>query len=150
MLITYTLSREQADALFSGNAVLMGSTNAIFDYRIAELFGEDVCIWAIKCMGCDGFLDPQKDWSMWGDDGCNYFRRSGFEKIVSHHNYLVGMKQYRESEGGKFWDTLWQARRERWAADEAEEERKREERRAKRPARKAQKEAKEATTHERS
>lgn len=134
MKIEYMLNKAQADELFEENAVLIGSSNAVFDYKIAELFGDDVCIWAESCMGAKRFLEPGNDWSSWGPCECNYFRRSGFNKIVSHHNYLAGVKQYRSSEGGAIWDNLWKARRERMEAAEAEEDRKREERKAKRAA----------------
>lgn len=144
MLIVHALNKEQATALFDENAVMQGSSDVIYDYRIAELFGPEVCEWAESCMGADHFLQCGPDWSMWGDGGCHYFTRSGYNKIVSHHNYLVCHEEYEASEGGKLWARLWKARHDRMDAEEAEEERKRQERKAKRiAARKAKEEAQE-------
>jgi len=65
--------------------------------------------------------------------------------LVSWHNYHFCIAEYKASEGGKVWDSLWLARREAMDAVEREEERKREERKTKRAAaRKAKQEAQEA------
>ena len=144
-IIQCSLNKEQADALFSANAVMMCGRNVIFDYKIAELFGADACAWAEGCMRHDGYLEWGMDCNSWGDCGCNYFYKSGFEKIVSYHNYYFCLGEYRASEGGRLWDNLWQARRERMEAADREEERKRAERKAKREAaRKAKQQAQEA------
>lgn len=142
MVITYPINSQQANTLFADNAVMMSGSDVIFDYRAAELFGPEVCTWAENCMGSDSYLSPGKDWNSWGAGKCRYFTRSGFSKLVSHHNYLICVKEYDMSEGGKIWNDLWQARCERMDAADAEEERKREERRAKREAaRRAKQEA---------
>lgn len=46
MIITYPLNSEQAAALFAENAVMMDSEDVIYDYRVAGLFGPEVCAWA--------------------------------------------------------------------------------------------------------
>lgn len=142
MIITYPINSAQADALFAENAVMMDCGDVIYDYRIAGLFGPEVCAWAESCMSFDGYMKAGRDWNSWGGCHCNYFTREGYRKIVSHHNYLLSSKESDECEGGKIWRDLWQARSERLDAAEREEDRKREERKAKRAAaRKAKEEA---------
>lgn len=133
MEILGLLSKKQADAIFDREAVMFYSTDAIPDYRVAELFGPEVCRWAEGAMSAEGFLRFGDDWSSWGENE-HHFYRSGFRKIISHHNYLVSQMHRSESEGGKVWADLWQARHEAMEAAEREEDRKREERKAKREA----------------
>lgn len=136
------LSKKQADAIFDREAVMFYSMDAIPDYRVAELFGPEVCGWAERSMSADGFLRLNDDWSTWGGGNERHFYRSGFRKIVSHYNYLVSQIHRNDGEGGKVWDDLWKARCEAMEAAEREEDRKREERKAKRAAaRKAKQEA---------
>lgn len=142
MIITHPINREQAAALFAENAVMMENCDVIYDYRVAEIFGPEVCVWAESCMSFDGYMKCGPDWSCWGGCHCNYFTKAGFQKIVSHHNYLMSSRESDKSEGGKIWRDLWQARSDRMDAAEREEDRKREERKAKRAAaRKAKEEA---------
>lgn len=141
MEIRHTLNKAQADALFAEHAVVMGGKDVIFDYKIAEIFGHNVCAWAESCMKFEGFIDASKDYSSWGS-GSNFFSKPGFDKLVSQHNYLVALEEYKVSPGGKIWDSLWAARSAALDAQDAEEARKREERKAKRAAtRKAKQEA---------
>lgn len=150
-MIDYAMNRAQADELFDKNAVMMGEygSNVIFDYKIAEIFGETILTWAERSMYSDhAYIKPGEDWNSWGGCGCDYFYRSGFWKIVSQHNYLVSMEQYKASEGGKLCEAFRAARIEERDAADAEEERKYQERRAKtkaareaRAAKKAKKEA---------
>lgn len=139
MIIDYTLNKEQAAALFLEHACMMGSSDVIYDYRVAELFGQDVSEWAENNMGFDLYINSN-DFSMWGS-GSHYFTRSGYNKIVSHHNYLVSRKEYEASEGGRIWTALRKARSDRMDAYEAEEDRKRAERKAKREAARRAKQA---------
>lgn len=144
--IEYAMNKAQADEVFAANAVMMSGRDVIFDYKIAELFGAEACAWAERCMHHEGYLDWGKECNSWGDCGCNYFYKSGYDKLVSWHNYHVCFVEYKASEGGKVWDDLWQARHQRMEALGAEEERKRKERKAKREAaRKAKQEAQEVT-----
>ena len=141
--IEYAMNKAQADEVFAANAVEMSGLDVIFDYKIWELFGPDVCIWAESCMRHQGYLDWGKECNSWGDCGCNYFYKSGFDKLVSWHNYHICLAEYKASEGGKVWNSLWQARHERMEAAEAEEARKREERKARKAiSRKAEQEIK--------
>lgn len=142
--IEYAMNKAQADEVFAANAVAMSGRDVIFDYKIAELFGPDICAWADSGMCYNGYLDWGENCSSWGPCGCNYFYKTGFDKLVSWHNFHICLAEYKSSEGGKVWDALWQARHERMEAEEREEERKREERKAKRAsARKAKQEAQE-------
>ncbi|MBR2310512.1 MAG: hypothetical protein IKA47_08290 [Oscillospiraceae bacterium] len=141
MKIKHTLNKAQADALFLENAVAIGGRDVVFDYKAAEIFGDDVCAWAESCMKFEGYINSGKDYGVWGS-GSNYFCKSGFDKLVSQHNHLICLSEYKASDGGKIWDELWAARRAHLAALDAEEDRKREERKAKRAAsRKAKQEA---------
>lgn len=143
--IEYAMNRTQSDEVFAANAVAMSGRDVIFDYKIYELFGSDACVWAEQSMGAEGYLVCGKDWSAWGCRGCQYFTKSGYDKLVSWHNYEVCLAEYKASKGGKAWDDLWRARHERMEAFEREEDRKREERKAKRAAaRKAKQESQEA------
>ena len=140
--IEYAMNKEQADEVFATNAVAMSGQDVIFDYKIWELFGSEICAWAEKCMHSEGYLDWGKDCNSWGAYGCNYFYTSGFDKLVSWHNYQCCFAEYKESEGGSVWDGLWQARHDAIEAAEREEEQKKAERKAKRDAaRKAMEEA---------
>ena len=132
--IEYAMNKAQADEVFAANAVAMGGRDVIFDYKIWELFGSDACAWAESCMHYQGYLEGGKDHNSWGACGCRYFYKSGFDKVVSWHNYHCCLAEYKASEGGKVWDSLWQARHERLEEADHEEERKREERKAKRAA----------------
>lgn len=144
--IEYAMNKVQSDEVFAANAVAMSGRDVIFDYKVAELFGPDACAWAERCMHHQGYLDWGKECNSWGDCGCNYFYKLGFEKLVSWHNYHICLAEYKASEGGKVWDRLWQARQERMEAADQEEKRKCEERKAKREAaRKAKQAAQEAT-----
>lgn len=144
--IEYAMNKAQADEVFAANAVAMSGRDVIFDYKIWELFGSEICAWAESCMYHQGYLDWGAECNSWGGCDCNYFYKSGFDKLVSWHNYHCCLTEYKASEGGKVWDSLWQARREAMDAAEREEDRKREERKAKRAAaRKAKQEAQEAT-----
>lgn len=146
-MIENTLNKAQADELFSREAVLFGMKEGVPEYRIAELFGEQVSTWVEGRMKFKGYLVGGEDYNAWGSCGedrpmVNYFYRSGFHKIVSEHNYQVTVQRHRASEGGAIVDALWKAREDRLAAQDAEAERKRQERREKRAAtRKAKQEA---------
>lgn len=139
--IEYAMNKAQCDEIFAANAVAMSGRDVIFDYKVAELFGPDACAWAERCMHHQGHLEWGKECNSWGDCGCNYFYKSGFEKLASWHNYHICLAEYKASEGGKVWDALWQARQDRMEAAEREEERKREERKAKREAARKAKQA---------
>ena len=146
MEITHTLNKAQADALFAEHAVFMGGKDVVFVYKAAELFGPDVMAWAERCMKHDGYMKPGNDWDGWGSgcngDGISFFCESGFKKLVSQCNAILATKEHRASEGGKMWDSLWEARCARLDAEDAEDQRRREERKAKRAAaRKAKQEA---------
>lgn len=146
-MIENTLSKAQANELFSREAVLFGLNEGIPEYRVAELFGEQVSAWAEGCMKFKGYLVVGEDYNVRGSGGegrpmVNYFYRSGFLKIVSEHNYQVTVQRHGASEGGAIVDALWKAREDLLAAQDAEAERKRQERREKRAAtRKAKQEA---------
>ena len=146
-MIEKTLNKVQTDELFSREAVLFGIEEGVPEYRIAELFGEQVSAWTESCMVYGGHIAAGRDYNICGSGGenrpmLNYFYRSGFLKIVTEHNYQVTVQRHRTSEGGAIVDALWKAREDLLAAQDAEAERKRQERREKRAAaRKAKQEA---------
>lgn len=61
-MIETTLNKQQADALFAEHAVMMYGYDAVFDYKIAELFGQECCAWAESCMKLEGYLKGGKIW----------------------------------------------------------------------------------------
>lgn len=139
MNIEHTLSRAQADALFDANSILFGLSNGVPEYRIVEIFGEWAGAFVEGNIMNGGHLISEADWNAWGSctterPTIHYLYRAGFLKVVSEHNYRLALAGHRASEGGRVVDALWQARRERIAAQDAVDERKRAERRAKRAA----------------
>lgn len=148
-MIDYALTRQQAEDLFTAEAILFGDRNGIPEYRIVELFGEWAGAFFEKHVHYNGYMIGGTDYNARGDCSpekpmLRYLYRSGLFKIVSEHNYRIALNNHRSSEAGRVVDALWQARKEAMEAREAEEERKREERKAKRAAaRKAKEEAQE-------
>lgn len=130
--IEYAMNKAQADEVFAANAVAMSGQDVIFDYKIWELFGSEICSWAESCIRKQGYLDWGTEVNSWGDCGCNYFYKSGFDKLVSFHNYHCCLEEYKKSEGGIVWDGIWQNRREKIEAAQREENRKIADRKAKR------------------
>lgn len=150
-MIDYALTRQQAEDLFTAEAILFGDRNGIPEYRIVELFGEWAGAFFEKHVHCNGYMIGGTDYNAWGD--CSpekpmphYLYRPGLFKIVSEHNYRIAMNNHRSSEAGRVVDALWQARSEALEARETEEERKRAERKAKREASRKAKQT--ATTRE--
>ena len=140
--IEYAMNKAQADEVFAANAVAISGRDVIFDYKIWELFGSEICAWAESCMHSQGYLDWGKECNSWGECGLHYFYKSGFDKLVSWHNYHCCFAEYKASEGGAVWDRLWQDRNEAIEAAEREEALKKDQRKAKRDA--ARKEKQEA------
>ena len=150
-MITTTLSKEQAAALFDNEAILFGECNGIPEHRIVELFGEWTGAFIERVLSLDGYLAAGEDWN--GAGACSeeepmihYFYRAGFYKIVSKHNYRLTVQAHRASEGGRIMDEQWRLRSERIDALDAEEQRKREERKAKREAARKAKQEGQGTT----
>lgn len=148
-----TLNAAKTEALFSREAVLFSpSSEGVPEYRVAEIFGQRVSAWAEGCMKDGGYLSWGRDCGGYGsctEDSpmINYFTRTGFQKVVGYHNYLLTLQRHRESPGGAVVDALWKARGERLAALDAEDERKRREQQEKRAAaRRAKQKAAEKTT----
>ena len=141
MQITHLLNKAQADALFAETAIMIGGRDVVLTCPAADLFGADVLTWAEPCMKHEGYFALGLDWNNWSGD-CYYFYKSGFDKLVSQHNNLVSQSERNNSEGGRIWRAIWDARCARLDAEDAEDERKRMEAKAKRAAaRKARKEA---------
>lgn len=150
-MIDYALTRQQAEDLFTAEAILFGDRNGIPEYRIVELFGEWAGAFFEKHVHCNGYMIGGTDYNAWGDCSpekpmLHYLYRPGLFKIVSEHNYRIAMNNHRSSEAGRVVDALWQARAEAMEARETEEERKRAERKATRETSRKAKQT--ATTRE--
>lgn len=146
MEITYTLNSDQANKLFDNEAVFMYSHDVIPEYRVIELFGDDVAPWLDFCCRHDGYMKSGRDYNYSGDvhEIFRTFYRAGFLKVVSKFNHKLLLQSHRTSEAGKLADQIAEERSQKLAQQDAEEERKRAERRAKRAAAKADKEKQEA------
>lgn len=146
MEITYTMNKMQADQLFAAEAVLVYSRDSVPEYRILELFGEDIAWWLDACCVDEGYMKSGHDYvsALPGGRIIRYFFLSGFYKIVHHSNDAKIFQTHQNSEAGKFIDRVWEERGRRMELREAEEERKRQERKAKRAAAKAKREQKAA------
>lgn len=144
-IISNTLNKAAAADLFANEAILFGTQDGITEQRIVELFGEWAGEFIVKHIHYKGYLDG--DYNAWGDCSdpeytmLHYLYQSGFNKIVSEHNYRLADQARRTSESGRYVNSLWQARYAEQEAREAEEERQRQERKAKRAASRAAKQA---------
>ncbi|MDE7332158.1 MAG: hypothetical protein K2O16_07935 [Lachnospiraceae bacterium] len=144
-MIDEVLNKAAAVELFEGEAVLIGSDDAVPFYRAVELFGEWAAAFINECREKRAYFEIGRDYSGWG--ACNderpfteYFYKTGFLKLVQEHNYLHIIKAHNESRGGQLIDRYTEARLRRLDEREAEEERRRAERKAKRAAAKAARE----------
>jgi len=142
MEITNTLNLEQVNALFDAEAVFTYSANAIPEYRVVELFGDDMAELLDKCCRYEGDMKGGMDYSFVGDthQTIRVFYRAGFYKIASKANHKLMLQSHRVCDAGKLIDTITEERHQELARQDAEYERKRAERRAKRAAAKAAKE----------
>lgn len=137
-IITNTLNKAAAADLFEKEAILFGTQDGVTEQRMVELFGEWAGEFIVKHIHYKGYLDG--DYNAWGDCSdpeytmLHYLYRSGFNKIVSEHNYRLADQARRTSESGRYVNSLWQARYAEQDSREAEEERQRQERKAKRAA----------------
>ncbi|MBR3560944.1 MAG: hypothetical protein IKN81_05370 [Oscillospiraceae bacterium] len=141
MEITNTLNLEQANALFDTEAVFMCRTNVIPEYRVVELFGDDMAEWLDKCCRHDGYMKGGADYNLVGDthQTIRVFYRAGFYKIAGKANYKLTLQSHRNCDAGKLIDAISEERSQELARQDAEYERKLAERRAKRAAAKAAK-----------
>lgn len=157
-MIETTLTTQQAKALFEKEAIPIKAigreiTSVVPAHRIVELFGVDIGQWVevnsglLPDTGEVGCLASKTPSSINFIDGelLIFVDINGFFEVVAEHNSRIVSIQTRESDSGKQWSMIWQARRDRLNAIEAEEERKREERRAKRAAARKKKQESEAT-----
>lgn len=113
-MITQTLNRAEAEALFQKEAVLF-EHDAVPEYRVMELFGDVAAEFISRTLKCDGYLKGGTDWNAWGS--CEpgrpmiyYYRLPGFLKIVAEHNYVHALELHRGSKGGALSDKMWEER----------------------------------------
>lgn len=152
-MIETTLSKQQAEALFANEAILVGcKCESVPMYRIGELFGVEMMEWFNSCI-------PNK---FKGGEHYNVIYRESeenpfipfvfhdtFMSIVCRHNIKLITQAHKARESGRQWDLIRAEANARLDALDAEEERKREERKAKRAAaRKAKLEAQRAADAE--
>lgn len=138
-MIDEALNKAAAVELFEGEAVLIGSDDAVPFYRAVELFGEWAAAFIDKCMETRSYFESGIDYGGWGECSSEhpftkFFYRSGFLKLVKEHNYLHIIKAHKESSSGQLIDRYTEEGIRRLEEREAEEVRVRAERRAKRAA----------------
>lgn len=123
-IIQTTLNKAQADALFEEECIFIGE-DAVPEYRLVELFGAYIAELVERCTHTEGFLQGGKDYNEWGlgslDTNLRHFYRAGFYKIVSHNNVRLSLERHLQSPAGNVIDSVWKARKERQAAEDAEE-----------------------------
>lgn len=136
MEINHTLSRAQAEALFAAEAVFLYSADMIPEYRVIELFGDDIAKWLDSCCGYNGYMKGGQDYNYCGDYDSliRSFYMPGFLKIVSKANHAQTLQSHRNSEAGKLADRLSEEREQKPQELDEEAERKRQKRKAKRTA----------------
>lgn len=142
MEINYAMNKMQADKLFADEAVFMYSDDVIPEYRVIELFGDDMARWLDSCCVYGGYMKAGRDYNCGGDcsEMIRFFYRAGFCKIVSKANHAQLLQLHRNSGAGKLADQVMEERVQELERQDAEHERKLQERRAKRAAAKAAKE----------
>lgn len=140
MEITYAMNQMQADQLFAAEAVFMYSCDAVPEYRVIELFGDDMARWLDSCCRYEGYMKGGRDYNVSGDcsETIRFFYKAGFYKIVSKANHARILQSHRNSEAGKLADAVMEDRVKDLMRQDAEAERKRQERRAKRAAAKVE------------
>lgn len=141
MEITNTLNLMQTNALFDAEAAFLCGSNAIPEYRVVELFGDEIATILDRWCCHDGYME-RKDYNAidFGESGeIRVFYRSGFYKIVDAANKKIVKQAYQTSDARKVIDAIWEERSRELARQDAEYERKLAERRAKRAAAKAAK-----------
>ena len=146
MEINYTMNLAQANSLFDAEAVFMYSADVIPEYRVIELFGNDMAAWLDSCCRHDGYMKAGRDYNYGGDvsETIRFFYKSGFYKVVSKSNHRLLLHAHRSCDAGKLADAIMEERIRELARQDAEAECKKKERRAKRAAAKVAKEQKEA------
>lgn len=145
MEINYAMNQMQAEKLFAAEAVFMYSADVVPEYRVIELFGDDMARWLDFCCRHEGYMKGGRDYNCGGDasDVIRYFYKAGFYKIVSKANHARLLQSHRDSEAGKLVDKVREEREQELRRQDAEKNRRLHERRAKRAAAKAAKEQKE-------
>lgn len=155
-MIETTLTLQQAKVLFEKEAIPIKTVgheivSLLPVYRVIEFFGVDIGRWVEANIGLQpdtgkvGCLSSNTPSSFIDGKHLIFVDMNGLFEIVAEHNSRIVHMQEQESEAGKQWSMIWEARRARLKSIDDEEERKREERRAKRAAARKKKQESEAT-----
>lgn len=112
-MINRLLKKEEAEALFEKEAVMMVDRNGVPYYRVIDLFGEQAARFIAENTKPDGWLKPGRDGNGFGECSAerpliNYLYKSGFIKVVSEHNYLLLCKEQKHSDGQKIFDRCFE------------------------------------------
>ena len=112
-MINRLLKKEEAEALFEKEAVMMVDRNGVPYYRVIDLFGEQAARFIVRHQSPDGWLQTGRDCSAFGECSAerpliNYLHKSGFIKVVSEHNYLLLCKEQQNSDGQKLFDRCFE------------------------------------------
>ena len=60
-----TMNKDQAVELFHDEAILFGTTDAIPEYRVLELFGDVAAEFISRTLKYDGYMKAGTDWNGW-------------------------------------------------------------------------------------
>lgn len=114
------INLQQAEALFQQNSVLLGTENVLPVFRAIELFGTAFGEWIAESTQ----LQSGSDYNARG--ACTeerplieYLRAPGFFKLVSEYNYRILVRQYKSGEGGRIWERIRKAQRDRLESEKS-------------------------------
>lgn len=119
-MIEAFLNKQQAEALFAQECILLGSENVVPIARTVELFGRSCAEWIESGIGLGCYLRGGYHYNMWSAGGANvhYLTYSGFQQAVSWHNCRLFSQ--RPTEGSTAWAEIWAARVGKLDAKDAE------------------------------
>lgn len=66
-MINRLLKKEEAEALFEKEAVMMVDRNGVPYYRVIDLFGEQAARFIARHQSHDGWLQAGRDWNGFGE-----------------------------------------------------------------------------------
>ena len=98
--------------MFESEAVFMYSDDVIPEYRVIELFGDDMAQWLDSCCRYEGYMKAGRDYNYGGDcsEMIRFFYKAGFYKIVSKANHAHLLHAHRNSDAGKLADKVLEER----------------------------------------
>lgn len=118
-----TINKVEAMEIFDKEAILISGDDVLPFHRAIDIFGEMAAAFIDENMKHEGYLKGGADWNAMG--ACSesrpifyYFHRAGFLKLVTEYNYLLSVKEYKNSEGGRIFDRYMEERSKRLDAED--------------------------------